>query len=165
VLVVNTDGLDIVHEPVARTEIVNRVKSTLENDGVQLLLPEMERAFAQQGPLNPGRRLPDFQRFHRALDRDKGFIADLFFNYIGLTEEVGELGRVLKRMWRRQEQLLAQVGNRQEAHDRAIAADGANLEEELADALAYLLKLANDAGIDLESAYLKKMSQNRERTW
>jgi deoxyguanosine kinase len=165
VLVIDTDGWDIVHDPAARNEIVNRVKTALDGDGVQLLLPEMERAFAQPGPLSPGRRLPDFQRFHRALDREKGFIVDLFFNYICLTEEVGEVGRVLKRIWRRQDQLLGQVGNRQEAHDRAVQADGANLEEELADALAYLLKLANDAGIDLESAYLKKMSQNRERTW
>ena len=32
-------------------------------------------------------------------------------------------------------------------------------------ALAYLLKIANDAGIDLENAYLKKMGENWQRIW
>ena len=114
---------------------------------------------------NGGRRLGDFQRFHRALDREKGFIADLFFNYICLTEEVGELGRVLKQTWRQQDQLLPQVGNRREAHDRALDATKTDLQAELADALAYLLKIANDAGIDLELAYLRKMGENWQRSW
>ena len=39
------------------------------------------------------------------------------------------------------------------------------LREELADCLAYLLKLANYAGFDLEEAYLEKMRINREREW
>ena len=125
----------------------------------------MDATLAEPRLLHQGRRLPDFQRFQRAFDQEKGFIDDLFFNFICLTEEIGEIGRVLKRVWHRQEKLLEQVGNRPEAHDRALETVNADLEEELADALAYLLKLANDAGIDLESAYLKKMSQNRERTW
>ena len=96
---------------------------------------------------------------------EKGFIADLFFNYICLTEEVGELGRILKQTWRQQDQLLSQVGNRREAHDLALDATKAHLQAELADALAYLLKIANDAGIDLELAYLKKMGENLQRAW
>jgi NTP pyrophosphatase (non-canonical NTP hydrolase) len=31
--------------------------------------------------------------------------------------------------------------------------------------MAYLLKLANYAGIDLETAYLEKMRQNQGRVW
>jgi len=35
----------------------------------------------------------------------------------------------------------------------------------MADCLAYLVKLANYAGIDLQEAYLTKMRQNLERRW
>ena len=57
------------------------------------------------------------------------------------------------------------MGNRQEAHDRALEDAKSDLQGELADALAYLLKIANDAGIDLELAYLRKMGENWQRTW
>jgi NTP pyrophosphatase (non-canonical NTP hydrolase) len=86
------------------------------------------------------------------LDEEKGFFQDIFFNFICLTEEVGELGAVLARAWRDKE--LGQE------HDNQAA-----LREELADCLAYLLKLANYAGFDLEEAYLDKMRINREREW
>lgn len=165
VLVLDTDGLDIVHEPAARGEVINRIKDALQSDSYQLPLPDMEATLAEPRLLHQGRRLPDFQRFQRAFDRDKGFIVDLFFDYICLTEELGEIGRVLKRVWHRQDEFYLQVGNRSEAHDRALQTVNADLEEELADALAYLLKIANDAGIDLESAYIKKMDHNAHRTW
>jgi NTP pyrophosphatase (non-canonical NTP hydrolase) len=40
-----------------------------------------------------------------------------------------------------------------------------SLGQELADCLAYIFKLANYTGVDLQEAYLKKMSENVERTW
>jgi NTP pyrophosphatase (non-canonical NTP hydrolase) len=61
--------------------------------------------------------------------------------------------------------MLTQVGNRDEANDRALETVKDNLQEELADALAFLLKIANDTGIDLETAYLKKMGKNWTRSW
>ncbi|MEE8392529.1 MAG: MazG nucleotide pyrophosphohydrolase domain-containing protein [Anaerolineae bacterium] len=39
------------------------------------------------------------------------------------------------------------------------------LAEELADCLAYLVKLANYANIDLEAAHLTKMRHNLGREW
>jgi deoxyguanosine kinase len=165
VLVVDTDPLDIVHDPDARMEVTARVKHALNSDSYQLALPEMGDSFAAPPVIDRGRRLPDFQRFHKVLDREKGFIDDLFFNYICLTEEIGEIGKVLREAWVEQTRLLQQTGNRQEALDRALEEVSAGLEEELADGLAYLLKIANDAGIDLENAYLKKMGRNWTRTW
>lgn len=165
VLTIDTDGLDIVHDADARSEVINRIKDALHSDSVQLPLPDMDATLAEPRALHQGRRLPDFQRFQRVLDQEKGFIVDLFFDYICLTEEIGEIGRVLKRVWHRQEKFLEQVGNRPEAHDRALESVSADLEEELADALAYVLKIANDAGIDLETAYVKKMGRNWQRTW
>lgn len=165
VLALDTDGVDIVRDPAARGEIVAKVKGALRMDSYQLPLPDLGAAAEPLPVMNGGRRLTDFQRLHRALDREKGFIADLFFNYICLTEEIGELGSVLKRTWGQQDQLLSRVGNRQEAQLQALDATRADLQEELADALAYLLKIANDAGIDLEGAYLHKMGHNWQRTW
>jgi deoxyadenosine/deoxycytidine kinase/NTP pyrophosphatase (non-canonical NTP hydrolase) len=166
VLTLDTDGLDIVRNPETRAEVVAKVKSALRLESYQLALPIEGKPESEPQPdTNGGRRLGDFQRFHRALDREKGLIVDLFFNYICLTEEVGELGRVLKQTWRQQDQLLPQVGNRREAHDRALDVAKPDLQAELADALAYLLKIANDAGIDLELAYLRKMGENWQRSW
>ena len=137
VLVLDTDGLDIVRNPEVRAEVVAKVKSALRLDSYQLPFPTLdERELEPPADTDGGRRLGDFQRFHRALDREKGFITDLFFNYICLTEEVGEIGRVLKQTWRQQDQLLPQVGNRREAHDRALDVTKTDLQAELADALA-----------------------------
>ena len=111
------------------------------------------------------RRLPDFQRWHQALDVEKGFLTDLYFNYIALTEEVGELGRAFKNAWRTQDALVAQVGNRREAQNRALREHLPAIQEELADLLAYVLKLSNYAGIDLQEAYVKKMRRNLSRSW
>ncbi len=47
----------------------------------------------------------------------------------------------------------------------ALAQQRESLAEELADCLAYLVKLANYAGIDLEAAYLTKMRRNLGREW
>lgn len=166
VLALATDGIDIVGDAASRAEVIARVKTALKLDGHQLRLPDLDESAAAALPaVSSARRLGEFQQFHRILDREKGFLADLYLNYICLTEEVGEIGRVLKHAWRRQEHAYSQVGNLQEARDLAIGAARNDLQEELADALAFLLKMANDAQIDLENAYMKKMAKNMTRTW
>lgn len=161
VLSLNTDDLDIVHDSAARHAVVTQVKSALHTDAYQLPLPEVDQTPAMTArPLEHGRRLPDFQRLHRVLDQENGRSADLFFDFICLTDEVGALGRALRDAWRHQEQLIAQVGNRQEAHDRALESVRQEVQAELAAALAHLLKIANDAGIDLEAAYLRSLGHS-----
>lgn len=167
VLVIDTDNLDYVHRREDLMQVVERVRSALAQGDYQHPLPEPEQLDTVETlrVAETRRRLPDFQRWHRALDEEKGFLTDLYFNYIALTEEMGELARTLKQAWRRQEALIAQVGNRQEAQDRALSEQLPAIQEELADILAYVLKLANYAGIDLEACYLNKMRQNHERSW
>jgi NTP pyrophosphatase (non-canonical NTP hydrolase) len=164
-LIIATDEIDFVRNPRDRAGVINRVRETLTGTGLQPSLLDLDAAAGPAPLLQGSHRLPDFQQFHRLLDRRKGFLNDLYLNYICLTEEIGEIGRALRKAWVRQDQLLAQVGNRREAQDRAVEELHEALGEELADALAYLLKIANDAGIDLESAYVQKMGQNWERTW
>jgi NTP pyrophosphatase (non-canonical NTP hydrolase) len=53
----------------------------------------------------------------------------------------------------------------EEARQEALDIHRESLREELADLLAYTLKLANYADIDLEQAYLDKMRRNVGREW
>ncbi len=168
VLVIETDELDYVHRPADLAFVEGRVRSALAQGSYQRSLPQLDAGLDAAQTLRVAetrRRLPDFQRWHRALDAEKGFLTDLYFNYIALTEEVGELGRALKNAWRMQDTLMTQVGNRREAQDRALARHLPAIRDELADLLAFVLKLSNYAGIDLEETYLDKMRRNRDRTW
>jgi len=168
VLALDTDDLDYVRDAEALTHVVARIRSALSEGDYQRPLPQLETRSDKADIVRAAtarRRLPDFQSWHRAMDADKGFLTDLYFNYIALTEEVGELGRVLKEAWRAQEVVHAKVGNRQEAQDRALQERLPAIREELADLLAYVLKLSNYAGVDLEEAYLTKMRRNESRVW
>jgi deoxyguanosine kinase len=154
-LSLDTNEMNFVQNPSDLKHIIGRVRSALgllprqpELLSVTPTLSEADQAVFAEGR----RRLGDFQRWHRALDQEQGFLQDIFFNFICLTEEVGELGAVLARSWR-----ASATG---EQDDNRAA-----LREELADCLAYLLKLANYAGFDLEEAYLEKMLFNRDREW
>ena len=95
----------------------------------------------------------DMQAFHALLDEEKGFDRDMLRNIAYLVSELGEVVGAVRRSLR----LRGQPGERQ-ARD--------HLGEELADCMAYLLKLANYADIDLQAAYVKKrMRQNVDRAW
>ena len=168
VLAIDTNAIDFVRSAEDREAVVGLVRMALEHGAIQQSLPELSSGAPPSGMriLQGGRRrLGDFQRFHRALDREKGFGADLSLNFAGLTEEVGEVGRELKLIWRHAQALLPEVGNQTEALDQALAVKRSTLAEEMADVLAYLLKLANYAGIDLEAAYVDKMGRNWRRSW
>ena len=167
VLPIDTNRLDFVHNPQHLAQVVGRIKSALAKGTYQRPLPQIGPALdeADQAVFTEGRQLGDFQRWHLALDKEKGFLTDLYFNFICLTEEIGELGAKLKQVWAAQERHYKRVGNRREAQDRALQEHLFHLQEELADCLAYILKLANYTGIDLEEAYLEKMRTNVRRNW
>ncbi len=166
VLTLDTDDLDFVRSDQDRSAVVGLVRAALEKGEIQQPLPELREQAPPTGLriLQGGRRrLGDFQRFHRALDQEKGFGADLGMNFAGLTEEVGEVGREIKLALIRADHLADHLGNRQEALEQAIAERREALSEEMADVLAYLLKLANYTGVDLEAAYVRKMGRNWQR--
>ncbi len=168
VLPIDTNKLDFVHNPQDLAQVMSYIKSALEKGTYQRPLPRIGPALdeADRAAFTEGRRrLGDLQRWHLALDREKAFSTDPYINFICLTEEVGELGAELKRVWVAQERHYKRVGNRREAQDRALQEQLPHLREELADCLAYILKLANYTGIDLEEAYLEKMKTNAGRNW
>ncbi len=71
---------------------------TLIDTQLNIRLPEPQPAEMPHSLLQEG-RISAFQQFHRQLDEDKGFDPDLFFNFILLTEEVGEIASELIKIW------------------------------------------------------------------
>ena len=74
---------------------------------------------------------------------------DELTNMAQLTEEVGEVARIISRTYGEQS-----IKENEELND---------LGEELADVLFVLLCLANQTGIDLEKAFEKKLNKKSRR--
>lgn len=161
VLIINTNELDFLASEADLARVGDLIREALVANGNSV--PTANEA---QSVLFNGGGLPAFQQFHRQLDLSKGFDPDLFFNYILLMEEAGEVASELVKIWGETKQLAADGSRSQEeAHQEAINRHRASLRHELADLLAYTLKIANYTGIDLEQAYLDKMKQNLGREW
>lgn len=94
----------------------------------------------------------ELQVFHEALDREKGFDLDILRNVAYLSEEIGEVVSAIRDF-------------KNADGPSALEEARSRIGEELADCLAYILKLSNYGGIDLQEAYLRKMEQNLTRTW
>ncbi|HHJ06906.1 MAG TPA: hypothetical protein ENK24_05360 [Anaerolineae bacterium] len=166
-LIISTDDINIVQDLQARQNVIGQIKSALADGATQPQLPRFQQpseALASILDDDGARRLPYFQQFHRALDNAKNFDTDLYFNYILLTEELGELGAEIAKVWKTQHTLQTDLPARQ-ATQQALAQHKKKLQAELADCMAYLIKLANYTGIDLEAAYLEKMNLNVDREW
>jgi NTP pyrophosphatase (non-canonical NTP hydrolase) len=167
--------LSNVQETAVLTINVNNLDYLSDHNDLDHVADLIEQKLAKQAPGSPpanapstllqNGRLPDYQSFHRQLDSSKGFDPDLFFNYILLTEEVGEVASELIKIWGETKQLAGDGRSSSEAHQLALDKHRPRLRSELADLLAYTLKLANYANIDLEKAYLEKMRKNIGREW
>ncbi len=160
VLIIDTDDLDLVSDLSARAGVNKQVREALEGTPQQPLFPQIaaDRTGAIGAP-RPGGRLMDFQRHRRSLEHVNGDLADIFYDYLSLSQAIGHLGDTLKQVWVQQDKLLPKLGNRQEARDLAVEGLRATLQETLGDTLDRLLKIANDAGIDLENAYLSALER------
>ena len=159
VLTIEVDQLDFLASEEDLGLVADQIESALRG---QITPPPP--ASARDGLLEEG-RLAEYQQFHRQLDEAKNFDPDLFFNYILMTEEMGEIAKELVKVWRDGKRLASDGRSPEEAHQEAVDKQRANLRSELADLLAYTLKLANYTGIDLEQAYLDKMRHNIGRDW
>jgi deoxyguanosine kinase len=159
VLELDVNELDFLSKPEDLAYVIEQIDKALEEQKPGRKSQEMEQHLLAQG------QLAAFQMFHRQLDENKHFDPDLFFNFILLTEEMGEIARELVGIWRDTKRLAADGRNIEAARKESLDENRANLRVELADLLAYTLKLANYAGIDLEAAYLEKMRTNIGREW
>lgn len=158
VLIIDTDNLNFVANPDDLNMVVGRIRAAIGQDAWQEPLPQLDPG-ETLSLTETERRLAHFQRFHEALDADKeGFMTDVYFNFICLQGELGQLATELRGIW-------AETADDGADQNQALARRLPALQSELADCLAYLLKLSNDLGIDLEEAYLDKMQINAGRTW
>ncbi len=161
VLVIDTNAIDFVQSTDDREAVFDRIRGALGMGPCTRPLPGMDTLAVDAHTSSnaqdvladeEARRLGDFQAFHRHFDRERGFSTDPYFNMLLLQEEVGELARALAQRWR------AETQGRPEDTLPTV-------REELADVLAYVLKLANYVGVDLEAAYVSKMRTNTMRRW
>lgn len=159
VLILPVNDLDFLSKPDDVAFAAARIQEVLAAQS-----PTRTQADAQLKLLADG-RLPAFQAFHRQLDTAKGFDPDLFFNYILLVEEMGEIASELVKVWGDAARFRADGRTADAAHYEAVEKHRPTLRGELADLLAYTIKLANYTGIDLEQAYLEKMKKNLARIW
>lgn len=79
---------------------------------------------------------------------DKNSITEI---YLLFSEETGELAKAIRKV----------TGLKGESDTGAMA----NLKEEFADVLNYLMDLANHFEIDLEEVYREKHKINQDRVW
>ena len=159
VLTIDVNDLDFLSNPDDLDTVAGLIKQALAEHQ-----PSPQPADAQMRLLQQG-SLPAFQEFHRHLDKSKAFDPDLFFNYVLLTEEMGEVASELVKIWGEAARLRSDGRTAAEARQEAINRHRPTLRGELADLLAYTIKLANYTGIDLEQAYQEKMRQNIGRAW
>ncbi len=159
VLTIDVNELNFLEKEADLGYVADLIKQALQEHHPPPKLADTQTKLLQFG------KLPSFQEFHRHLDKSKGFDPDLFFNYILLTEEMGEIGSELVKIWGDTKRLKENGRTQEDAHQEAITRHRATLRNELADLLAYTLKLANYTGIDLEQAYLEKMRMNIGRSW
>jgi len=96
--------------------------------------------------------LQELQAFHREFDEEKHFDQDIFRNIAYLSGEIGELVSAIRTLRKAND-----------ISDKSVAR--IQVGEELADCLAYIVKLANYAEIDLHKAYVNKMRKNTDREW
>ncbi|GCE29984.1 nucleotide pyrophosphohydrolase [Dictyobacter alpinus] len=101
-------------------------------------------------PIHP--TLPELQVYMDEICKERGWTKDSYAEkFLLFTEEVGELAKAIRKT-----QGLYQEKARQKH---------AELDEEFADVLSYLLDLANYFQVDLEKAFRDKEQVNAARTW
>ena len=174
VLTIDVTELDFLSRPADVQLVADRIKEELaqmydETTAVSLPPKQATPAVAnlQQGSI------AKYQQFHTSLDEMKGFDQDPYFNFIALVSEVGELATEFMRTHGEAQRMVRE--GRFAVDDTAVLPEialrealnqnRAALRAELADLLAYTLKLANYIGVDLEEAYLEKMRENINRHW
>lgn len=164
VLVVDATKLDFI----AKKEDVEYVVKLIQAVLHEAPTPHPSTATAApQRYLPPQGNLANYQEFHRQLDKMKGFDPDLFYNFMLMTEELGEIAGEMSKLWLTASKLTSGTHqlSQKAAVTEAIQQHRQALRRELADMLAYILKVANYTGIDLEKAYLEKMHENINRQW
>jgi len=90
--------------------------------------------------------------------------ASLLNNYMLLSTEVAEVAEELRKMFNLTYRLKQEGVGEQEAFSEAKAQVKEELGKELADCIAYLMKLYNYFQIDAEESFYNKMEEVKNRS-
>lgn len=170
VLAVDTDRLDIVRHREDLEEVLGRVRAALQEGVYQRPLP-LEAGLEPPGVPPSGealtraalsRRLADFQTWRRTAVLQPGLTSDLYFRFMALVRQVGDLGAALQAIWEEEDLRREAVGNRLEARDLAVQSRQETLQQILAGCLDSLVCLANLSQVDLESTYVRRLESEKE---
>lgn len=143
VLIIDVSELDYVSHEADLQAVMDKIVQKVAQVGERPLLPSPKLT---QGTLT------DYQRFQRQQNTAIEFSPQhLMSPYLGLMSHVGKLAHELEQAMEQ-----AMIGATSEA---MLPLNQAHLREQLADTLTSLLHIANQAGIDLEEAYLARMRQ------
>jgi deoxyguanosine kinase len=144
VLSIDTNHIDFVANPDDLNAIASEIRIAIEERAYQPQLPTME------SPSDAGRpSLPDIDiDAWRVAAQQPGQLPagadervdDLYFQYLSLTEDIGQIGARIAHTWASERDYESQVGNRIEASERAL---GENLPE-LRDSLLRGLRRLTD---------------------
>ena len=166
VLKIDVSTLDFISNPADVTNVAQQIEQALGHLPLNSSSGDSDQSISISHTLLPQTgTLASYQKFHRFLDSEKQFDPNIFYNYILLVEEMGELARDLTKVWTRKTSLEAEGLSAEDAHHEAMREKQTDIGGELADLLAYILKMANYMDIDLEQAYVSKMMKNINRQW
>jgi NTP pyrophosphatase (non-canonical NTP hydrolase) len=103
--------------------------------------------------LKPNPTTRDYQEYIRQLCEERGWDKnDPLEIFLLFSEEIGELAKAIR--------------NRMKLyHEEGKQLKEDELEDEFADVFSYLLDLANQFDIDLETAFRNKEEKNAKRVW
>ncbi|MCS6844241.1 MAG: deoxynucleoside kinase [Caldilineales bacterium] len=165
VLSVDTNELNVVANEEDRRRVVSQVRVALEQRAVQQPLPELAAALGEAAvPVARGQqRLGDLQRWQRLRDQALGLLPGLYLDYLGLAAELGALGQELRSLWLAEAPWPSEAAALRDLSSQRLQEARDRLRSRLAEALTYLLKIANDTGIDLEAAYLAQAGSRPPR--
>lgn len=145
VLTINTNDLDYLSRPSDLQQVIDRIADTLD------ALPDAAQSRRGAGIEQPQTgRMAAFQQQYRDFDSRNGLGGDIYASYLQMIEQIGVLAAAMVRM-RRYSEAEDTVG-----HPEVAATERAALGRNLASLLGRLIRLANEAGIDLEEAFLEQ---------
>ncbi len=95
--------------------------------------------------------LSDIQKYVQQMGEERGFQDQtLQSRCLLLTEEIGELMKAIRKREGLKIDASSKIGT---------------VEEELADIMLVLCSVANQVGVDLETAFRAKEEKNKQRVW
>lgn len=158
-LSIDTNTLNVVRNPQDLAYVTQQVRSAIQEGTHQPPLPDFhDMGDARRAALAAERRrLTDLQYWHRQDDLDGGRCGAHYYGLLSLQEQVGALSGTLAQVWKMEGQLLEKYGNQPEALADAMRRSQSALQEQMADCLRAVLRLANQLDINLEQAYLQHL--------